>query len=504
MAIVARSERPVARVALREGEPARPVVGARGVDSGRLLLYASAAMKRLPSTSLLSPLLLALLACSGSSSPAKDTGADAEAGQGELAKTSDPGLEEQPEVKPEAKTPGKAVEKRKKPAKPSIDEGRTMRRKLLTELNEGRKLTKAGKYEEAMARYREALTIDASDVAVLGELGWAAYKSGDLELAHRTTTAAMRFAKEDKQLGMLLYNLGRIDEDRGQLDAAAELYRVSLARRPNDVVQKRLDDLLAKQSQPAEPTVTAEIDAAMSSGLARLGEGLAGPEDACALLEKVACEDYTMDPEDGCECDPALAGAPGADQSWGLLHLTAGMAPTQEAWFPVVKVGEKWTVFAAVLYAYNPGAFGIYEEASVGASEVKALLGESEGTQLIFHLGKDRSDSDMGINEVESESYEIYVVCSRQGQAHCTVPLAAVHTYDRTILFDEMETEEEFDHTDSLGESHYRGKLDFADGKLKVSEIDASEGYALPAYDWLGQGLMLAGGEYDLRKLLGL
>ena len=37
----------------------------------------------------------------------------------------------------------------------------------------------------AMAKYRVALDIDASDVAVLGELGWAAFKAGELEDAHR-------------------------------------------------------------------------------------------------------------------------------------------------------------------------------------------------------------------------------------------------------------------------------------------------------------------------------
>lgn len=176
--------------------------------------------------------LTLLLAC--------DTGARQDAAQ---AKANTPVA--QPDDKPVAKPDDKPIAK--PDAKPDA--------KLSTLLKQGRGLTKQGKYPEAIAKYREALAVDASNVSVLGELGWAAYKSGDLTLAHDTTLNALKFAGDDqgKQRGMLLYNLGRIEEDQADTDAAVQHYRDSLIARPgNATVQKRLDTLLGGNTEAGQ------------------------------------------------------------------------------------------------------------------------------------------------------------------------------------------------------------------------------------------------------------
>src|SRR5690606_1646257 len=197
-------------------------------------------------------LALLLIPCSMFVCNSADRDAASEASP--QAASDQPATDEQPE--PDAdKTPAITADSKPstdKAPKPKVDEAAKLRKQLLALLNEGRALTKKGDHAGGIVKYQEALKIDASDVSVLGELGWAAYLSGDLELAHRTTVQALKFVRDQKKRGMLLYNLGRIEEDREQLSDAADSYRASLVARPgNKTVQARLDALEAKQNAMA-------------------------------------------------------------------------------------------------------------------------------------------------------------------------------------------------------------------------------------------------------------
>lgn len=412
------------------------------------------------------------------------------------------------------KTPDATAKKASsaKAPKPKVDEATQLRKRLLALLNEGRELTKKGDHAGGIVKYREALEIDASDVSVLGELGWAAYLSGDLELAHRTTTQALKFVRDEKRRGMLLYNLGRIEEDRENTSDAIDHYRASLVARPdNATVKSRLDALEAKQNAMAVAgSAGGELEGPdrfeVNVSLEPLARDLADLAAACKVVEEQRCEDYTLNQGEPCGCDPKLVATPGVDDSWGLLLLSSGVM--QEAWFPAVKTDKGWTVFSEVLYSYNPGAFGIFEEAQIGESTVEPLL--AKGTQLVMRMSKSRLDRDMGLNEVETEDHEALVICARhETGAYCTRALITAYTLKREVEFEGDDAElvgEEIEHEGLPFEQGFAANVQFVDGKLVVEWARTTGGFELDVHGerWSTTGRIVPAGEHLLATLLGL
>jgi hypothetical protein len=79
--------------------------------------------------------------------------------------------------------------------------------------------------------------------------GWSSFQAGQLADAKLEIDAALTVlerARDDKgrrSFGACLYNRGRIAEQEGNVADARDLYRRSLAARPNDTVSARLDSL---------------------------------------------------------------------------------------------------------------------------------------------------------------------------------------------------------------------------------------------------------------------
>jgi hypothetical protein len=386
-------------------------------------------------------------------------------------------------VAPEATRPSK-------PAALEPGKARELRKQYNKLLDEGRTLTKADKLDEAMIKYRAALEIDPSNPTVLGELGWAQFKANALDDAQSTTMHALRVTQEDKSRGMLLYNLGRIAEARGETEAAITYYRTSLEKRPgNATVQARLDALLAGQAVAAQ----------RPGGLARLGEGIADLDAACKLIIDEVCANYggETDPDgDGfyqCHCAGVLTGQPPSDDDWGLLTLEIGEG-FQAIWLPVVHTSAGWVVFSEITWAYNPGMSGIFEDVQLHPTQTDTRLPGAAQPQLVFTWKKDRSDSDMGVNEFETEQHEAVVVCAREGaQAWCTEPQVKFDSYTRDVEFPIEDEEQPIDHEGLPITNEYSAKFEWRDGKLIVSEV-ARKG---------DPGEHLAAGEYPLTELLG-
>lgn len=79
--------------------------------------------------------------------------------------------------------------------------------------------------------------------------GWSKFGSGDVAAAKIEIDAALSVLERAqntrgrKSLGACLYNRSRVAEQEGEAAKAREFYQRSLAARPNDVVQARLDAL---------------------------------------------------------------------------------------------------------------------------------------------------------------------------------------------------------------------------------------------------------------------
>lgn len=449
---------------------------------------------------------LALAACSLLACPKPaDEGATAERTQPTPEQQEQPVEQAKPEQATEQK-PEQQDSKKKTPPKPKVDEAKQLRKQLLALLNEGRAATKKGDHAAGIAKYREALAIDASDVSVLCELGWAAFQAGDLELAHRSTVQALKFVREDKQRGMILYNLGRIAEAREQIAEAVDDYRASLQFRPgNKTVQERLDALLVVQQQQAiAGSAGGELQGPIT-GLEVLARDLGDLRAACKLIEEQRCDEYTMfEGDSSCRCEAKLHMTPGADDSWGLLQLDGDDMSRQVAWFPAVKTDKGWTVFAEVLYAYNPGAFGIYEEAQLVGSTVESLLPNS--SQLVMRVSKGRADRDMGLNEIETEDHSAQIICARDATgAYCTRALITAYTVTREVEFPE-EDGEDVEHPGLPFAAGFAATVEFVDGKLIVKWVSTKGDFEVEGEGdvWSTMGRVLSPGEYELAALLGL
>jgi tetratricopeptide (TPR) repeat protein len=342
---------------------------------------------------------------------------------------------------------------------PTVDsvELAAARSRYARNLEKGRVLTRKGNHEQAIARYREALVADPNDVTVLGELGWAAFLSGDHTLAERTTRHALRHAGTAKQEGMLLYNLGRVAEAQGRGDDAVGFYRQSLRKRPdNATVQARLESL--------EPALTPAV---VASGMPAIARELPDLEGVCTSLRERSCADFVvLEGDAACTCEPALVqpsvppGEKAALQA-GLIRLSVGEMAMHEVWFAVVRDREGWTVLDPGVWAYNPGAMGIFEEVEATRNELRQLI-PSGPHEWAVTIDKHRTDRDMGLNEIETETHRWSFACAVvRGQARCTMPIEEHFELVREVEFPD-EAEDDVEHDPDLPRrTRYDADLEF-------------------------------------------
>ncbi|MCA9541328.1 MAG: hypothetical protein KC620_20645, partial [Myxococcales bacterium] len=122
----------------------------------------------------------------------------------------------------------------KRPVKADASLNATQRKDFRAAIAEGRTRQKAEDYPAALAAFARALRILPDDPRALQEHGWAAFKAGNLDLAERSTRAAIARTVDAKLLGAAWYNMGRILEAQ-----AISAYKRSLAVRANTTVRER-------------------------------------------------------------------------------------------------------------------------------------------------------------------------------------------------------------------------------------------------------------------------
>jgi hypothetical protein len=280
------------------------------------------------------------------------------------------------------------------------------------QLSAGRKAAKAAKWADAITAFEAALVAIPGDDRALGELSWAAFSAGDFAKARTSGKASVLGSTDPKIKAASLYNLGRVEEADGKLPAAALLYKQSLALRDNKTVKARLDALGKDAPLADEP----------------LPCGTPMPEaELCKCLSATTAAD--LDNPDDAACALAPAGVDGFQVA---TYTVSSMREEQNAL--VAKQAGGWTVVAFLAYVYNPGMMGINEEWSLG-KPVEETIG---GHQVVrFTSKKSRSDSDLGIDEVETEDTESLVVCVRgSGTTPTTCPIDTVVSY--TYLRDRL------------------------------------------------------------------
>jgi tetratricopeptide (TPR) repeat protein len=300
-----------------------------------------------------------------------------------------------------------------RPAPPTKEARRAYRKHLAA----GRKHGVKSEWGEARVEFEAALAAIPHDGRALSELAWAAFNAGDHERARQAGREAVAAAGDPRLKAASLYNLGRVEEASARKDQAARLYRESLALRPSKTVEARLAGL------------GKEVEAEAA------GTGLPCPEprpdadDLCACLGSFA-EAWNKDtPEDDRACNaedaPGLAG-------WSIVHAT--LSQDTESIYLAARGPAGWSIVAELAEVYSPGAFGVSEEWKLISIRERTL----GGRRVVEIVGQhDRTDSDAGIAEVESESATRLTVCvvgANGAPTTCPLEVPTKLSYEREKL----------------------------------------------------------------------
>ncbi|MFT3765375.1 MAG: tetratricopeptide repeat protein [Minicystis sp.] len=288
------------------------------------------------------------------------------------------------------------------PAKKPLS--RAERAKFLKPLEEGRKKARAKDFQGALVLFDQALAVAPDDARVLAEVGWAALNTGELDRADKANRRALALTKQPALRAQILYNAGRVAEAKKDTEAARKAYAESLALRDNAEVKRRLEGL----GGPPEQSLPCP-------------GGAVSMEKLCACL--FAGNDAPMMPEDGkkyCEkqAQPALGDARlsivsyGAEMLGERVHLL--VAYEDGTLSPVAELGRD----------YEPGAFGIHNEARVVGAETRTF---GRHRVLVVKSEQRNADQNMAGLELCEESEDLETVCAlgdRSTFTHCfTVPV---------------------------------------------------------------------------------
>jgi hypothetical protein len=172
-------------------------------------------------------------------------------------------------------TPPTATAAATREGAPALDAARA--RAYRRSLRAARIANREGRADEAVQQYEAALAI-SNDGRALCELGWIHFQAQRYDQARTSITRALALLPASTPVpapfvgpvGACFYNLGRLEEQSGDVAAARRAYERSLAVRPgNAAVAARLAALAAPPSAPSEPAGAHQCGA---SGAAIVGD----------------------------------------------------------------------------------------------------------------------------------------------------------------------------------------------------------------------------------------
>ncbi len=126
-------------------------------------------------------------------------------------------------------------------------------------LQRGRALQGTHDFTGAITAFEACLAIAPDDPVALSEIGWSAYLAHDNTRAETATRAALANQAGPAVRGSTLYNLGLIEEAKGDRAAAIAAYSESLHVRPNTTVRAALAKLDAAAAATFEPLQPARL-----------------------------------------------------------------------------------------------------------------------------------------------------------------------------------------------------------------------------------------------------
>lgn len=293
-------------------------------------------------------------------------------------------------------------------AVPAVSLTPAQRQLVAAAVTKGRQHAQEKRWADAVASFETALAVTPADGHTLSDLAFAALQAGDLDKAQAATVRALTFVHEPSLRGQILYNHGRVFEARGDKDKAAASYRESLGLRENEIVQKRLSSL--DRPNPAPPKDPLPCNRSFPT-----------QETLCACLVAVAKEErpHLQDVETICEQEKPRS------KSGDLFIIKAGQDTIgQRTHFVVAKRSGAFRLLAAVGEDFEPGAFGVHNEAEVKSFEERVVDGK---TLWIVRWEQRNSDSNMAGLEQYADTTEHATFCvppDLETSGRCAVTIA--------------------------------------------------------------------------------
>jgi hypothetical protein len=287
------------------------------------------------------------------------------------------------------------------------------------QLKAGRARARAKDWPAAAAALDAALAAAPGEGWALTERGYVALMAGDLELAGQHTAAATRDPRPRVQ-GAAHYNLGQLAEKRGATDAAIAHYLASHEAWPSVAAAGRVTALggtvphpgTLDETAPAcgKPVRESQLCGCIVAGL----RGEADPDD------EILCERATVEkPARGLA---VLAATLDAETTLHLAERTAA----------------GWVVVGTLATVYLGGVAGVNGDWALARLE-RRKLGATEVAWV--EIAEERSDNDLGIDEVTFESTRHVTVCRLGAGARCVLGVPVEHSILRERL-GAMEDEE--------------------------------------------------------------
>lgn len=327
-------------------------------------------------------------------------------------------------------------------------------------LQAGRQAAEAKDYDQAIAQFGTALKLDPNHPGALGELGWVAFRKGELELAHAATMKAMSHVKSPARKGALLYNLGRIEEAQGRLEHALDLYHRSLSVRDDDLVAKRVVEVegrLAAADAPPSPPAYTSIDALCEA----------------ELLDLVVCPEDDEEGVCGCSAEKTIENpsAEGVIKSAAIISVgsfVSGVGLEEYGYLALETRSRGWQLVSLVGDGSEPGLSYIHNAWTLKTFEFVEI--EGGGTpELVVSVERTEADGDYGANALEFADWTDMWLCSEgEPAARCVVfEIASEIGLDKMLVDGEAPDPEEWG---PLGSHQYTVEVSYAEGKVVLKD----------------------------------
>jgi tetratricopeptide (TPR) repeat protein len=366
--------------------------------------------------------------------------------------------------------------KKKTPPKEDKKLTTTEKQQYYKALNEGRTAHRAKDFTAAIAAFDKALALFPDDPRALSEKGWSEFGAKDLKAAASDTNNAIGRTTNKDLLGSSYYNLGRIREDEQKTDKAVEAYQESLKVRPgNKIVEARLTGLkasLVEKGSLAGPYMTFTGPFADTKELCKEVSKTDDPST------KITCDAEAAEPLDG---EKTIVGS-GSIKSVKIFASQTGYlseGETETSYYPEanyhlgIQTAEGWYLLKDLEYVYNPGAFGIFEDFTVDPFELKDIVPGGE-PEILLVATHSRGDSDMGINEYETNASTDLIICGIGASKKPSCAQVTVKSEnERSIIDEDTDKELKADDPEFKHEGLYKNAwtLDWSftpDGKLQI------------------------------------